>query len=147
MKRFFLVMILFFSCMLVALARGGVDSVLVRLDRVMGQQEIYMEQKEERIDSLKQLLHHSSLTLRQQFILNKALGAEYELFVSDSAMKYFDNSLPWTAAHQASLSITNSQNLLKLMSIELVMLSNHLILCHPLSSCLQSFPASGSVPI
>ena len=47
MKRFFLVMILFFSCILVALARGGVDSVLVRLDRVMGQQDIYMEQKEE----------------------------------------------------------------------------------------------------
>ena len=39
---------------------------------------------------------------------------------------------PWTAAHQASLSITNSQSLLKLMSIELVMSSNHLILCHPL---------------
>ena len=39
---------------------------------------------------------------------------------------------PWTAAHQASLSITNSQSLLKLMSIELVMPSNHLILCHPL---------------
>ena len=39
---------------------------------------------------------------------------------------------PWTAAHQASLSITNSQSLLKLMSIELVMLSSHLILCHPL---------------
>ena len=39
---------------------------------------------------------------------------------------------PWTAAGQASLSITNSQNLLKLMSIELVMPSNHLILCHPL---------------
>ena len=39
---------------------------------------------------------------------------------------------PWTAAHQASLSITNSQNLLKLMSIELVMPSYHLILCHPL---------------
>ena len=39
---------------------------------------------------------------------------------------------PWTAAHQASLSITNSQNLLKLMSIELVMPSNHLILCCPL---------------
>ena len=38
----------------------------------------------------------------------------------------------WTAAHQASLSITNSQSLLKLMSIELVMPSNHLILCHPL---------------
>ena len=38
---------------------------------------------------------------------------------------------PWTAACQASLSITNSQSLLKLMSIELVMPSNHLILCHP----------------
>ena len=38
----------------------------------------------------------------------------------------------WTAACQASLSITNSQSLLKLMSIELVMPSNHLILCHPL---------------
>ena len=37
---------------------------------------------------------------------------------------------PWTAAHQASLSITNFQSLLKLMSIESVMLSNHLILCH-----------------
>ena len=39
---------------------------------------------------------------------------------------------PWTAARQAFLSITNSQSLLKLMSIESVMLSNHLILCHPL---------------
>ena len=38
----------------------------------------------------------------------------------------------WTAAHQASLSITNSWNLPKLMSIELVMPSNHLILCRPL---------------
>ena len=41
-------------------------------------------------------------------------------------------STPWTAAHQASLSITNSQSLLKLISIELVMPSNHLILCCPL---------------
>ena len=39
---------------------------------------------------------------------------------------------PWTAAHQDSLSITNSQSLLKLMFIESVMPSNHLILCHPL---------------
>ena len=38
---------------------------------------------------------------------------------------------PWTAARQASLSITNSQSLLKLMSIESVMPSSHLILCHP----------------
>ena len=39
---------------------------------------------------------------------------------------------PWTAAHQASLSIANSQSLLKLMSIESVMPSSHLILCRPL---------------
>jgi len=41
-------------------------------------------------------------------------------------------STPWTAAHQASLSITNSWSLLKLMSIESVMSSNHLILCCPI---------------
>ena len=39
---------------------------------------------------------------------------------------------PWTAAHQASLSITNSESLLKLMSMSWWMPSNHLILCHPL---------------
>ena len=51
---------------------------------------------------------------------------------------------PWTIARQASLSITNSQSLPKFMSIESAMPSNHLILCCPFSSCLQSFPASGS---
>ena len=53
----------------------------------------------------------------------------------------------WTAAHQASLSFTISWSLLKLMSIESVMLSNHLILCCPFSSCPQSFPGSGSFPM
>ena len=43
-----------------------------------------------------------------------------------------DSAIPWTAAHQASQSITNSQSLLKFMSIETVMPSNHLILCCPL---------------
>ena len=47
---------------------------------------------------------------------------------------------PWTAAHQASLSITNSWSLLKLMSIESVMPSNHLILCHPLLLLPSIFP-------
>ena len=51
---------------------------------------------------------------------------------------------PWTTAHQASLSITNSWSLLKLMSVESRMPSNHLILCRPLLLYLQSFPASGS---
>ena len=43
-------------------------------------------------------------------------------------------AVPWTAARQASLSITNTQSLLKLMSIELVVPPNHLILCRPLFS-------------
>ena len=48
---------------------------------------------------------------------------------------------PWTAALQASLSITNSPSLLKLMSIESVMPSNHLILCHPLLLLPSIFPS------
>ena len=48
---------------------------------------------------------------------------------------------PWTAACQASLSICNSQNLLKFMSIESVMPSNHLILFHPLLLLLSIFPS------
>ena len=47
----------------------------------------------------------------------------------------------WTAAHQTSLSITNSQNLLKLMSIQSVMPSNHLILCHPLLLPISIIPS------
>jgi len=54
---------------------------------------------------------------------------------------------PWIAACQASLSITNTRSSLKLMSIELVMPSSHLILCHPLLSCPQSSPTSGSFPM
>ena len=52
-----------------------------------------------------------------------------------------DSETPWTAAHQASLSITKSQNLLKFMSLELVMPSNHLILCCPLLLPLSIFPS------
>ena len=48
---------------------------------------------------------------------------------------------PWTAAHQASLFITNSKSLLKLMSIESVMPSNHLILCHSLLILPSIFPS------
>ena len=53
---------------------------------------------------------------------------------------------PWTAAYQASLSFTISWSLLRFMSIELMMSSNHFILCGPLL-CPQSFPASGSFPM
>ena len=52
-----------------------------------------------------------------------------------------NSATPWTAAHQASLFITNSQSLFKLMSIESVMPSNHLILCHPLLFPPPVFPS------
>jgi len=56
-----------------------------------------------------------------------------------SRIRFF--AIPWTAARQAFLSITNSQSLLKLMSIELVMTSNHLILCRTLLIPLSIFPS------
>ena len=52
-----------------------------------------------------------------------------------------NSAIPWTAVCQASLSITNSRSLLKLMSIESVMPSNHLILCCPLLLLLSIFPS------
>ena len=58
-----------------------------------------------------------------------------EIFISSvhfSRSVMSNSATPWTAARQASLSITNSWSLLKLMSIKSVMPSNHLILCHPL---------------
>ena len=54
---------------------------------------------------------------------------------------------PWTATHQASLSITNSQSLPKLISIESVMPSNHLIVCHPLLLPPLIFPSIRVFPI
>ena len=77
--------------------------------------------------------------------LNLSWESWYSSVKSLSRFRLF--TVPWTSAHQASLSITNSQSLLKLMSIALVMPSNHLILSIiPFSSCLQSFPASGTFP-
>ena len=63
----------------------------------------------------------------------------YCLVQSLSCVLFF--ATPWTAAHQASLSITNSQSLLKLRSIELVMPFNHLILCCPLLLLPSIFPS------
>ena len=57
-----------------------------------------------------------------------------------------NSATPWIAPCQASLSFTVFPTLLKLMSIESGMFSNHLILCRPFSSCPESFPASRSFP-
>ena len=59
---------------------------------------------------------------------------------SHSVLSHFAS--PWTAAHQASLSITNYWSLLKLMSVMSVMPSNHLILCRPLPLPPSIFPSS-----
>ena len=66
-------------------------------------------------------------------------------FCSLSCVQLF--ATPWTAACQASMSITNSRSLLKLMSIELVMPCNHLTLYCPLLLLSSIFPASGSFPM
>ena len=71
-------------------------------------------------------------------------GLEGRVSVQFSCSVVSDSATPWTAAHQASLSITNSWSLPKLMSIESVMPSNHLILCCPLLLLPSIFPASGS---
>ena len=64
------------------------------------------------------------------------------LFISVHLLSYVQLfATPWTAAFWASLSFTNSRSLLKLMSIELVMPSNHLILCHPLLLLPSIFPS------
>ena len=63
------------------------------------------------------------------------------IFSQFSCSVMSNSATPWSTACQASLSITNSQSLLKLMSIELVMPSNHLILCHPLLLPPSIFPS------
>ena len=70
---------------------------------------------------------------------NASLNCSVQLF---SCVRLL--ATPWATVHQASLSITNSQSLPKLMSIESVMPSNHLILCHPCLLLPSIFAASGS---
>ena len=69
------------------------------------------------------------------------------MVVVQSIIRVWLFATPWTVAHQASLYFTISWSLLKVMSLDSVMPSNHLILCCPFSSHLQPFPASGSFPM
>ena len=73
------------------------------------------------------------------FFLSHHAASFIHSFQSLSRVELFPT--PWIAAHQASLSITNSQSLPKLMSIESVMPSRHLILCHPLLFLPSVFPS------
>ena len=86
---------------------------------------------------------HSSIT---EYLIQQSLGCFHFLAIMNNAAVNLEVHIssvqslshvwlfvtPWFAAYQASLSITNFQSLLKLISIELVMPSNHLILCRPL---------------
>ena len=81
----------------------------------------------------------SSLLLFLGFRLERTVLLSFSSVQSPSCVQLF--ATPWTTAPQASLSITNSRSLLKLMSIELVMPSNHLILCHPLLLLPSIFPS------
>ena len=75
------------------------------------------------------------LFLQYHFLLMQSVSQSVQLL---SRVRLFVT--PWTAVHQASPSITNSQSLLKLMSIESVMPSNHLIFCRPLLLPPSIFP-------
>ena len=82
--------------------------------------------------------------LLQMAVTKTKQSTSYEIIFSESVQSLSHVRLfatPWTAACQASLSITNSQSLPKLMSIELAMPSNHLILCRPLLLLPSIFPS------
>ncbi len=93
MKTLFLLFTILCCIVPTTRAASEADSVLICLDRVLSQQDVYRKTKDERIDRLKQLLHRPGITASQAFALNRRLGNEYQLFVSDSAMNYFDRSL------------------------------------------------------
>ena len=81
------------------------------------------------------VLFHTALVLQQALLFSQSV----------SPVQLFET--PWTAARQASLSFTTSQRLLRLMSIESVMPSNHLILCRPLLLLPSIFPSIRVFPM
>ena len=101
--------------------------------------QTYVHQVSNVIQSSHPLLSLSSALWRRLRGLCKLLDGRDSSVQSLSHVQLL--ATPWTAARQASLSITNSWNLLRLMFIESVLPSNHLILCHPLLLLLSIFPS------
>ena len=87
----------------------------------------------------------SLLMCYNECILRLKVSVQFSSVQSFSHVRLF--ATPETAAHQASLSITNSWSLLKFMCIELVVPSNHLILCFPLLLLPSLFPSIRSFPM
>ena len=97
-----------------------------------------------KLNGVKLLGNTLKLHLKSLGSTANSLGDLYSLILSvQFRHSVVSDSLwpPWTAAHQSSLSIINSWSLLKLMSIESVMPSNHLVLCHPLLLLPSIFPS------
>ena len=82
------------------------------------------------INYLKYVRYNFKIQFSESYFSSLQSFSHVQLFVT-----------PWSAAHQASMSITNSWSLLKVMSIKSMMPSNHLILCHPLLHPLAIFPS------
>ena len=91
------------------------------------------------MEKRNQILQYA-LFPRKDVSLNTAMGLEYLNSVQLLSHVWLF-ATPWTAAHQASLSITNAQSLLKLTSFESVIPSNHLVLCCPLLLLPSIFPS------
>ena len=95
--------------------------------------------------NLKKFIRHITITLLQtkdrKNLESRQQNSKLYLLVQFSCSVVSDSATPWTAARQAFLSITNLWSLPKLTSIELVMPSNHLILCGPLLLLPSIFPS------
>ena len=101
---------------------------------------------------LKENLHQSPealLAVNNKHLLKNCWATRSRVSSVQFSHSLVSDSLwpPWTAAWQDSLSITKSWSLLKLLSIKLVMPSNHLILCHSLLLLPSVFPSTGSFPV
>ena len=92
----------------------------------------------ETLRQLKESKHRVPCSVRLHYMISPE-QANFSSVQSLSHVQLFET--PWTAARQASLSITNSRSLIKLMSIESVMPSNQFILCHPLLLPPSIFPS------
>ena len=91
------------------------------------------------LDSLTHLLNFWAVSALTPFLETAWCYSLWGSVQSLSCVQHFETL--WTAANQTSLSIANTQKLLKLMPVELVMTSNHLILCHPLLLLPSIFPS------
>ena len=102
---------------------------------------------ENSIETCKRVLQTCSSVEHIRLVINSLLQGRNQFSSVQSLSHVWLFATPWNAPRQASLSITNSKSSLRLMSIESVMPSSHLILCRPLFLLPQSLPASESFPM